>query len=784
MDIKNKLIIHMRFFLINKLFLLKKEVYFIKWSLNYIKNMDNQLNSIDDKENNQFTKDCQLIIDFINMIEKNIKNILEILSDNKLEKKTILELIILFDCINERINNSVLKKFDYAYKSYENLILSYNHLYIPTTSISKLAKSPNLMLFFNKKLNDISQFFALLINKNDNTNYKEIFSTWNFISTDHLVDFYNEYQDDKDKIYLEFSFWLYEMPIFHCIAIHEIYHKYYFEETTPVKFDKEHLNFFKENLPKIIQKDTNLLIENFSENFIISLYQEILADLHAYIFAKENYLYTLFINGFLLEFNHSFLGIVNPNEVISFKDKCCANRINKMSVYNFDFKKKQILYFVRLFFLLKFIKKYDTDIYNKSETVNFIKNILWIIFPNNDNNIYENFDNFLKDFISYKGYKKNKYIIQILTEIYYKLFLSKDIFDIIKKRKKYIEQKSYYKNFTTRFNKIFIEKIKKINSDVHNDIKSNFIQVNHLVQEEFRKENIKELGIKLDFNEDSEGRIYFLTNIKISRYKQEDAFLLFKDKVYPQDKYFYSFGPFDFVRLDKKTDKFVNILEKELTDYDKNKTFFIDNHSLFYIKTYNKNVVSNNKDAFFNLLLSIDIKNAFSDKNNEKEIIIKFDEIFKEDLLKKYTAKLFFSMGNENIILLIYDITKEKLEEIINVFHKIEFISHISSTILLNNKFFSNKNTSLDDLIILVKLKPLNLVNKYDELFKIINKQNQEWQNFYKNNENIRLFKKLGVYDAKIIISKITIEHLIKLIEQISPFTIDIQIEKEIKVKT
>jgi len=816
MEIRNKLITHMRFFLINKLFLLRKEVYYIKWSINYIRTLDIQLNNIEEENTNndeksQFIKDCELIIDFIEMINKKIKDILNKLSDDELRKKSILELIILFDCINERINNSILKKFDYVYKAYENLVLSYNHLYIPTTSVSKLAKTPNLMLFFNRKLNYISEIFSELI-KDTNINFKRIFSTWNFIDTDHLADFH----DEESKIYLELSFWLYEMPIFHCIAIHEIYHKYYFNENNLVMFDEEKdLSFFKENLPNTIKEETGLLIESFSENFIMSLYQEILADLHTYMFAKENYVYTLFINGFLSEFNHSFLKVPNSNKNPSYEEKCCFQRMNNISIYNFDFKKKQILYFVRLFFLLKYIKKYDYEVY-KHEIIQFIEEVLLTVFPVDYNNTYENFDNFLKDFIAHKTYKKNKYIIHILVEIYYRFFIFKGALYVVNKRKEKIKRAKYCDKYTNRFTK-FLDEIKKL--EINNINKSKFIQINHLVQENFRKDNIEDLGIRLE-EENIRERVYFLTNIKVSRYSNKDAFLVFKDfvekekikyflkkvrysitksisfvkedkkfiekvkefiekdKEFPitDNSFYYSFGPFDFVKLTKKTDNFIEDLE---TFIGEKNTFFIDNHSLFYVKTYNKN--NNIEDGFLNLLLSIDVNNAFSNKENEKNVIREIDKIFEDELLKKYKSKFFFSMGNENLVLLIYNIHELDLEKIITKFHTINNISHISSTILLNKNFFSKKEkyTPLKDLIILVKLKPSNLTNKYNQLFQIIKKHNEL---LYSGEENIRLFKKLGVYDAKIIISKICPKFLEELIKDIEHLSIDIQIEKEIKV--
>lgn len=792
MNTKNELISHLRFFLINKLFLLRKEVYYIKWSMEYIKHLELQLEEENnEKYKNQFINDCDLIIDFIEMLDGKIKNILDQISDISLESKSIIELIILFDCINERINNSILKKFDYVYKSYENLILSYNHLYVPTTSVSKLAKTPNLMLFFNKKLNEISKIFSKLTKKTD-SNYKKIFSTWNFIDTDHVADFY----ETNDKVYLEFSFWLYEMPIFHCIALHEIYHKYYFDDDEVI-FTENDLNFFKENLPHVIKTDTGLLIEDFSENFIISLYQEILADLHTYIFAKENYIYTLFINGFLVEFNHSFLGIMNPNKNISPDDKCCFKRMEKMSIYNFDFKKKQILYFVRLFFLIKYVEKYDKDIYD-SEIVQFIIDILQIVFPINLRNNYKNFDNFdnlLKDFVSYKMYKKNKYIIEILTEIYYRLFLNKNIFHTIFKRQNEIRNKRYCSNFLNRFD-FFKNKFYQMNLESNDKdyIQKKYIQFNHDLQEEFRKVNIKELKINID-TENIKERIYFLTNIKIARNNQIDAFILFKNEILKKGNFFYSFGPFDFVRLAPKTNNFIDELDSEL----ENKNFFIDNHSLFLIKKYNKENRQQNNEIF-NLMLSIDIKNAFSNyedetteesteqKTNEQKIVEQINDFFEqEEILQKHQGWLFFSMGNENLVLIIYHINKDEVEEIIDRFHNLNNISHISSTILLNEKFFlpENEDLILEDLVILVKLKPMTLGEKYTKLYEKI--YNEKWRGIYSQDtddcekDNIRLFKKLGVYDAKIIIRNISIKYLEILIKEISDLTIDIQIEKEIK---
>jgi hypothetical protein len=790
MNKKEQLIKHLKFFLINKLFLLRKEVHHIKWSMNYIKSLDKQLNGINSdsdnkKDTSQFIKDCNLIISFINMIDNGIDNIMNKLSDSNLKNKTIIELIILFDCINARINNSILKKFDYVYKSYENLILSYNHLYVPTTSISKLAKTPNLMLFFNKKLNQISKIFSELV-KNSHQNIKDVFSTWNFIDTDHLADFY----DEDNKVYIELSFWLYEMPIFHCIAIHEIYHKYYFEDYD-LKFTRKDLKFIKENLPNIIKQDIVPLIENFPENFIISLYQEILADLHTYIFVKESYLYTLFLNGFLSEISHNFLGVDSSNENISFESKCCFDKIGKMSIYNFDFKKKQILYFVRLFFLLKYIKRYDKEIYN-SEIVKFIEDILLIVFPDDTKpQNYSTLNDLLKDFTVYKNYNKNKYIIHILTETYYKLFL-KDLskkFKVINKRREKLEKLDFCQNYKQRFNKIFINEINSISID---DEKNKYIKINHLIQEEFRKNNIEEL-LKNQKNKDDiikellkslenqKNNIYFLTNIKLSRNNTDDAFLLANNILNKYNNYFYSFGPFDFVRLEKKSEKFVEELEIELNNY----TFFIDNHSLFHIKTYNNSSNDANNDdpnsnpKIFNLLLSIDIKKAFSDENNEQNIFIAIDEILSDKTINKYKAQLFFSMGNENLVIFISDIAPNNLSTIIEEFHKIIHISHISSTILLNKRFFElldKEDLILQNLIILIKLKPdseNSLFSQYETLKDEINKTGIN---------DLKLFKKLGVYDAKIILKEINFANLKKLIKSISPLTRDIQIEKEIEI--
>jgi len=829
-NIKKFLLGDIRIFLLNKLLILEKEVYNLKWSINYILSLEKLNNNTE----NQFYKDCQFIKENIgevqnkrdneqndiasqNLLEK-IQEIKKQLKDINKEKYSLYELIMIFDCIHHRINTTLLKKLEYLHKSYENLILSYNPLYIPNPSISKLAKTPNLMLYFNKQLNNVSM---VMKNLTESKNQKKIFSTWNFIHIDHVESI----NDSDEHVPLEFSFWLYEMPIFHCIAFHEIYHKYYFND----KLKIDNIDFFSDNIPLSVR---NIL--NIPKSAIYNLYQEILADLHAYIFAEDMYLYTFFLTGFIRSIYKSFYKEFDVNEQIKPKERCCFNRHENFSIYGFDYSLDKITFFIRLKILLTFrekLKEYKKNSEEKNtkkenslqgqnseneindniddknncneitdKMIEDIKDILSTIFPKEDkqSNIYS-FETLLSNVKEYNNYLFFKAVLNLLFEVYDKFLNEKEVYAELNERYKSIHNEGKETNLRCEdYRRIFckyLTDITNINENYQDETIAAIAEINYKSQELFRDLNLKHIfpnreeeinSIITSIEEETEKnntKIYYLTFIKIARYENKemnndenketnnDALKLFE---HLENKYCYAFGPYDFVRIEEKKYEFLNEIEEELKNYN----FFIDNHSLILIDSKNENDESSSSNSIFNLVVALDIKNVFNDKNkNEKSVL----DSLKKELSNFNNYKIFMSMGNEHMVLFIENLTEKDLIEILNNIHSIDknqdenqvLLNDISSTILFNKKIFesSSDNIEISDLVILIKLiKDKSLKNNYENLKEKL------------KNNNVSLYKKYGVYDAKIFIDKIEIQDLKTLIEGLSDICMDIQIEKENKI--
>ena len=812
-NLRNFLLGDIRIFLLNKLLILEKEVYNLKWSINYILSLE----KLNDNKKSQFYEDCKFIKDNIGEIqdeknrhnEKNIasQNLLEkiqeikkqLMNIDKLKKYTLYELIIILDCIHHRINTTLLKKFEYLHKSYENLILSYNPLYIPNPSISKLAKTPNLMLYFNKQLNYVSRITKNLTNSEKE---KKIFSTWNFIHIDHVESI----NDSDEHVPLEFSFWLYEMPIFHCIAFHEIYHKYYFNDK---ELKINNIDFFSNNIPLRIR---NIL--NIPKSAIYNLYQEILADLHAYIFAEDMYLYTFFLTGFIRNIYKSFYKEFDTNEQIKPEKRCCFNKHENFSIYGFDYSLDKMTFFIRLKILLTFREKLklhkknllqeqnnrnieNSDIGNKNndrekfdtiteQIIENIKSILSIVFPpdKDKSNLYS-FESLLSNVKEYNNYLFFKAVLNLLFEVYDKFLNKKEVYIKLNRRYDFINNNMEEYNLRcTDYKTIFFDYLISVENYKYNKDISKIAKINYKSQGLFRFLNLKDIFqnneeintiIKTILEKEEEKtKIYYLTFIKIARNSNEklkiDALELFKN--IENNKYYYAFGPYDFVGLTKKNYSFLNKIEENIQNHN----FFIDNHSLILIKEEYKQTESN-LNEIFNLIVALDIKNIFNNKDNNEQLLL---ELLKKNLSKyKKNYKIFMSMGNEHMVLFIENLNEEDLINILDDIHSIKnekqaLLNDISSTILFNKNIFENNiddNIEIKDIVILLKLMKNDSLNmNYKKLINIL------------KDVKVYPYKKYGVYDAKIFIDTITIKNLKNLIKELSSISMDIQIEKENKM--
>ena len=298
-------------------------------------------------------------------------------------------------------------------------------------------------------------------------------------------------------------------------------------------------------------------------------------------------------------------------------------------------------------------------------------------------------------------------------------------------------------------------------------------EINYNAQKKFRIKNLRHIFSSLEIN-DNDIKIYYLTFIKLSR-KNDDALIFYCEKSNDFKNYYnYAFGPYDLIRIKEKEYDFLKNLENDL----ENESFFIDNHSLILISK-KENTKENNKEKIFNIIISIDIKNIFS-KNTPLD---KFLEELK-NILNNYNYKIFMSMGNEHFVIYVEYLTENELVNLLDNIHSIEkdsnkyIINDISSTILLNQNIEDNNN-KIHSIVILLKLKKDNsLGTYYNEIKEKIDKFKKE-----KEIKNLFLYKKYGVYDAKLFISEITLSNLYQLVEELSEICLDIQIEKETILK-
>ena len=815
-------------FLDEKNELLLGESLHIKRSIKFIKG---------DVDDNQFEKECEIIIKGLSKLieklddhRKDIKN--EIVEIERLISSQLtheyLEKILLYDCMRER-GYSFAYKLEYFYRAYENLINSHRYLYIPTPSISRRVKTSNLMLYFNQQLNQEywylhKSFFN--IEEKDNEDKSRIISTWSFSPVEHLKIF-----DETDNQYVSFSFWFFEKQHFAPIAFHEVAHALF--------TNKNNKNFkLGDNAAKLI---TNQLFiaktkDSFHSAMVHTIYQDIIADLSAYIITGESYVHALFYTGFMRGIHKNFYKDIEEESLkneISIKDnhRKCINRHKNLTLLAWrNIDKDFISFFVRLKILINLHKEIILEEgLEVPIELRGIENIINSIYPENSNQNIRTFEDIVAVSSRHRSdylHEKN-FVLLAAHLLQMELFSRKDIIPKVKRLRK--ERKNdFTKTKIIEFLKndtIATPSISSIVNKSKNQIASYYdliwkirfelvldnpreaipsgriMRLNNLCKlgifdsKEFLPKNIDDVIYELilfKFNSNVNPMISFKKGFK----KLCDSFL--------SNKVSYAFGPYDIVCIGKET---TSDVDKKLKIIDKDLIFFTERHALYKLKNYNSSLKEKNgryfhrsgKLKYFDLSVAVSMKKDFiansdayisPEGNLDREKSGKGD--FKEDFkilqqsIQKLDAlynkaELFISMGNENFLIYFYGISSDNIDKISHEFYSNRKVyREVYSTILLNENsieqdtliFKKDITFNNTSLVLLCKLKELYYLDEIN----IEDKIKILMSEFF---TSTKLYKLFGIFDYKIVIEHEDdiMNKLSKFIEKTEDIFMDTQLE-------
>jgi len=286
--------------------------------------------------------------------------------------------------------------------------------------------------------------------------------------------------------------------------------------------------------------------------------------------------------------------------------------------------------------------------------------------------------------------------------------------------------------------------------------------------------NLSKLGIEPE-SKNLDEVIYELTFMKF--YTKVNPFVIYtkcdlnkkidSNKILQEKTVSYAFGPYDIAILSKNT---TNEIDTFLSNIKNDFTFFTERHALFLLDIIGE--VNPKVNNCFDLCISIDVKNEFSQKTDN------FFKEFKEsikDLRDNFkSAKIFVSMGNENYIVYIQNITIDKIDTITLKLYENEHIKSISTTVLLNNNYknqMENLEISNRNIILLCKVKKNG--RSHSQALKEIEKV-FEGDKF----KNVKVYKKYGVYDLLILFDDgASLQKVYDLIKKINKYVYDIQFE-------
>lgn len=729
------------------------EAEHIKRSLHYVK--DRLPTS-----NNRFEKDCGILVEGLDAFIKKLfkyteqvkENIIKIKQHNTIaQTNQHLECLILLDCMQSR-SLRFAEDLEYLHMSYKNLIDSYQHLYIPTPNINRRIKTSNLILYFNKMLNDKLEYFTKFFEVDSEAKkVKNIFSTWTFAGGDQLKDI----ETQTNSEYISFGFWFYEQHIFYPIAFHEIAHAVYkTSKANPYKLSKE-----KEN------EIAKQLLYRKSKSYLFSFNEEIIADIAAYSLSGESYIHALFYTGFFENMHEIFYDdlteqSIENGEIIDDEEKMCQKRHENLKLLAWKVTNNFTQFFVRLKVLIAFHEEINDD--KSSDRISGIKNILDFIYPEDDNGNIST----LRDILATKEKNRKEYNFQRS----FTLLLAKEFEKLILGQEKLIESvKKNLKKSSEDFKEVENLLYNKINEiDQIGETKGCCSLYDFSWRYRYEKyKNCLQGGDGKNIYSGRILRLYNLYDLKLVAIKGEDV--NFKNCIWELTMYKFSsmaflekipksayctFGSYHLASLEKiNTSENDKKLRKKSDIY-----YFTERHALFELKSYDGGGQENNS---FSLVLFIDgIIHEDTDNEGVKEEFNKFClevENFKENY---YKAQIFKSMGNEDFVVYYSGISFDEIQNIIKKTKESNFITRADSTIL----FKKDENLEFKNIVLLISRK--NRENEQN--FLDLMRDNEEMQEIYKLE---------GVFDYKVIIKEITSEKLREIIESLKDMVDDIQIE-------
>ncbi|MBI4653147.1 AAA family ATPase [Candidatus Kuenenbacteria bacterium] len=325
-----------------------------------------------------------------------------------------------------------------------------------------------------------------------------------------------------------------------------------------------------------------------------------------------------------------------------------------------------------------------------------------------------------------------------------------------------------------------IETINSQQSTINNEEKNVITEIKEIEKKIFEDKNKLESEISLNISEISDElkKIYQLQQNFIDQINKSSAKILALDKIQTAEEIeeikkqaqIINQKMADFIKkLNLPVDEQKNKFQKEILDYQKKLTEFLDNKN---------NLINKINDLKINLAIEKEKKTLIKNTKNEiKENLKKIQFEIKENEAKplnKEDALIIFEKENEKIKEEIEKINQEfkKIQEKINNFNQKE--QEKKENLFLLQRNFQNKQKEFNQIFILIneiKIKLTKLETKEEDLAEEIKKElgENELENIQKNKINIEITEKKLSSDAESVIFRL--KHQLALIGGIDPET-------------
>lgn len=727
-----------------RLNILVKELY-------HIENILDFFNGNDNKKETPMQKNISYIQYDIKMMKKEIQELNNLLSLLNSNDSTKIKFLIEFNYSKLKIEE-FLKVVDAIYNKMRQMFNENLTQYIPYPSYGRRYSNNSLVIYLESYFRDI---FKQLIDDKKDENLRRLIFNWDYRSDFTYRKFYSpEISKDQTGLYnyyidLPYSYYelVYLIPSITYNMIHIII-KNRLNKTITNQFNKVLKNMKEEVIDKsdLMHHVYDLMGHN---KYLKDLLLDIFSDKIAFDIHKESYIFTL---------AHQALGEGLADSFMAVNEDKSYNIV--VNQWNFSQEKDHII--LRLWLLLYYREKQQDKRFD--EKIDELKNYLKVLIDLESNEI--NNDSFKH---LYKNLHPNFYEAFESVELYLKIFYN---FFIKQSTRISVETKNFEIANTllgcwdNRF-----ELSKKNINLIHHPTNFRIKLHNNLLNREKEFYTLRLIKIRKDGNADIEELEKGL--IKQEKLSSDDNSN--KDNNTIKQYNFISYGIYDFINL-KEVKTEVN-LEKQFKWYQKdnkqNIKFFEIKHILFRVDKkgiYKRDISEELKINEFSAMISIVLKKNIQNKDGYKNLPESIEKI--EEIVKGYKYMILKSLGPEDLILFIFNISILKINNIIKKIYENEYIHRTYTAIThpyIQNNSLCIKNKKFEKNII-----PVSYIRLKDDISKLSSI----------NTDKIdKIVSTSGITDIKIVWKeeKVSLEDINKFYKDNTKFISDYTTKFEIK---